>query len=247
MRRCFLQLSLTILLIGLWLPGGAQRTVMVAKGFGSQVYFPEGTIVAAYPNLIEQVTYLARLQSGYALDQPFPKSVDALRDVRGIVLADIPASALSGFMGRRALRQYVERGGSLLYFGGPLAFGKGGVAGSFLEDIFPVTVTGPWDQVKAANPAVRIAKSSPLTQDLRWNDSPKVYYYHKVIPKPGVDILLTCDGSPILVTGRYGKGRVAVVMATNLLGGPHPNETFFFQWSGYRPLLQRVLYWLLYP
>ncbi|HEY3397595.1 MAG TPA: glutamine amidotransferase [Armatimonadota bacterium] len=245
MRKNLIWIALALPLLGLGAAraADAQSTVLVAKGFGSQTYLPDGALAAMYPQLTEIDTFLARLQTGWVLDQPFPQKLAALSDVRAVVLADVPASALNGFMGRLTLRRYVEQGGSLLVFGGPLSFGKGEIAGSFLEDILPVTVSGPWDLVKATAPAVKVAKSSPVTDGLKWTESPKFYYYHKVTAKPGAEVLLACEGAPVLVTGRYGKGRVAVVLGT-FLGEPRPGETFFYQWSGYRPLLGRTLRWL---
>jgi len=37
---------------------------------------------------------VAKLQTGFVLDQPFPKSLSGLKDVKMIVPADVPASAL---------------------------------------------------------------------------------------------------------------------------------------------------------
>ncbi len=230
--------------VALSLPAAAQPTVMVEQGLGSQTYFPEGTLASMYPQLTESEAFLARLQSGFVLDQPFPRKLEALQEVRAIILNDIPASALNGFMGRLTLRRYVEQGGRLLMFGGPLSFGKGDITGSFLEDLLPVTVTGPWDLVKATNSEVQPGRASPVTQGLTWEDRPRIYYYHKVLPKPGAEVLLTCEGQPLLVTGRYGQGRVAVFLGAFMTGEPPANETFLYQWTGYRLLLGRVLRWL---
>jgi len=219
-----------------------RKTILVIRGLGHQVYLPDPTTWKPAQAVLKDA-YVAKLQTGFVLDQPFPKSLAALKDVKVIVLADVPASALGGLMGRRTLRRFVEAGGSLCMFGGPLAYGKGELAGSDLEDLLPVTTTGPWDIVKATSPTIALGRSSDLTQGLAWDKKPVVHYYHKVKPRPGNDVLLTCEGNPLLVTSRPGKGRAALFMGT-YLGQPGPNETSLYRWPDYPSLIARTMQWL---
>jgi len=225
------------------LPAGQRRTILVLKGLGNQVYLPDQANWKP-PGAVVKEAYVARRQTGFVLDEPFPKSLAALKDVKVIVLADVPASALNGLMGRRTLRQFVESGGSLCVFGGPLAYGKGELIGSALEDVLPVTITGPWDLVRATVPTINVSRrSSTLTRGLSWNKRPLIYYYHKVAARPQASILLECEGNPLLVTGYVGKGKVALFMGT-YLGEPRRGETFFYRWADYPVLLGRTLQWL---
>lgn len=98
--------------------------------------------------------------------------------------------------------------------------------------------------MRAKSAEVRVAKVSPVTDGLRWNEKPVVRYYHKTAAKSGAEILLECDGSPLLVTGRYGKGKVAIFAGT-YLGVPAQAEVFLYQWSDYPTLLSRVVQWLV--
>ena len=220
----------------------ADEGILIVAGLGSPVLMPAAALTPAL-GLTPAYSYLAVLQTGLALDVPFPKKLEGLRGNDLVVLADVPAAALSGLMGRRTLRQFVERGEGLLYFGGPLALGKGNVAGSAFEDALPVITTGPWDLVKAENPAVKVAASSPLTAGLHWEQKPLIGYVQKVTVRPGAQVLLKCGDAPVLVTGTYGQGRVAVFCGT-YLGDFAEGQVPFYEWSDYPKLLDRVINWL---
>ncbi|MHB9024157.1 MAG: glutamine amidotransferase [Armatimonadota bacterium] len=224
-------------------PATVKNSVLVLAGPDNRIYFPSDALTLTM-QLKYNYSYLANTQTGLLMDQPLPKKLAKLNNVNLIVLAGVPAAALNGLMGRRTLRQFVERGGSLLVFGGPLSLGKGGFVGSAIEPVFPVTTTGGWDLVKAASPVVKVAKASPITRGLRWNQQPLVFYYQRIIPRSGAETLLTCSGAPILVTGNYGKGRVAVFAATDL-GDPAAKQIPFYQWPDYLLLLTHVTKWLL--
>ncbi|MBU4285683.1 MAG: hypothetical protein KKD76_02135 [Verrucomicrobia bacterium] len=222
--------------------GEKENKIFLLKGLGNQIFLPESYLKNS--NLTVEVTYLANGMNGFVLDKPFPSSLEALKGIKIIVLANVPASALGGFMGRRTLRRFVENGGSLLVFGGPFSYGAGDLVGTPLEDILPVAITGPWDVVKTTTLLVKPAKISSLTTDLNWSRKPVLYYCHKTTPKIDSDVLLECDGIPVLVTGKFGKGKVAAFMGTNL-GLAKEGETFFYEWPDYETLLSRVMQWLL--
>jgi uncharacterized membrane protein len=220
----------------------ADDNMLILAGLGSPLLMPSALFTPAL-GLTPQYSYLARLQTGWALDVPFPKKLAGLAGNDLVVLADVPGSALSGLMGRRTLRQFVERGEGLLYFGGPFGLGKGEVAGSAFEVAMPVITTGPWDMVKADNPVVKVATASPITAGLHWDQKPTVGYYQKVTVRPGAQVLLKCGDAPVLITGTYGQGRVAVFAGT-YLGAPVEGQPAFFEWSDYPVLLARLITWL---
>ena len=217
------------------------NTVLVLAGLGHRICFPQDALAQA-TGLPFKYAYMVNA-GGLRLGQPFPKRLDGLNGVGVVVMANVSAAALNGFEGRRTLRQFVQRGGGLLVFGGPLSLGKGEMAGCAFEPALPVTTTGPWDLVKAKSPVVTPAKASPITAGLAWSGKPVLVYYQKTAAKPGADVLLECDGFPMLVTGRYGKGRVAVFAGT-YLGTPGHGAVLFHQWPDYTTLLTRVIRWL---
>ena len=223
-------------------PAPAHRTALVLAGLGNRTYFPADKL-AKTMKLTTTYAYVANTSRGWVLDQPFPRRLSDLNGIGVVVLADVPASALGGLMRRRTLRRFVERGGGLLVFGGPFSLGKGVVAACAFEPALPITTMGPWDMVKAKSRVVQVAKDSPIASGLAWKDRPLLFYYQKTVAKPGADVLLTCDGFPVLVTGQYGKGRVAVFAGT-YLGSFAAHEAFFYHWPDYTKLLTRVILWL---
>jgi Ca-activated chloride channel family protein len=70
-----------------------------------------------------------------------PTSPGELAGFDAIVLADTPADQVSASL-ESALDAYVRRGGTLLFAGGPRAFGPGGWRGTQLERIMPVSLEG---------------------------------------------------------------------------------------------------------
>jgi len=232
---------LAVLLSGTLTAASAQENILVLAGLGNTAYVPAKLFTPAL-GMTPRYSYLANALTGFVLDQPFPKKLEGLRGLELIVLADVPASAFNGLMGRRALRQFVEIGQGLLVFGGPFALGKGELEDCAFEDALPVTTTGPWDLVKADNPVVKVGKPSPITNGLHWEQKPVISYYQKVIPKPGAEVLLKCGEAPLLVTGTYGEGRVAVFTGTYLEAAK--GQTLIFDWPDYATMLGRLTWWL---
>ena len=159
---------------------------------------------------------------------------------RVIILANVPRLPKAA---TDRLESFVKRGGGLLVFGGPWSLGKGEVAGSAFEPALPIIITGPWDMAKAKSRNVTVTQPSPFTADLHWDLKPLVYYCQRTTARPGSATLLESAGVPLLVTGQYGKGRVAVFAGT-YLGAPAADEVFFYEWTDYPILLSRVLQWL---
>ncbi|MCL5674926.1 MAG: glutamine amidotransferase [Candidatus Omnitrophica bacterium] len=219
----------------------ARDTILVLAGLGNKTYLP---VKLLHETFTFKYSYLASLQTGFVLDKPFPQNFKKLKGIKIIIMADVPASALNGLLGRMALWEFVKHGGGLLYFGGPFAFGKGDIRDSLLESVLPVTTTGPWDMIKSPG-HVKTTGYSSITAELDWSKNPYIFYEQKVKPKSGSNTLLRCNGTPVLITGRYGKGKVAVFTGTyfgNLQ--KNKNHVFFYKWQDYPELLTRILNWL---
>jgi hypothetical protein len=71
-----------------------------------------------------------------AVESGFPKTSAVLDLYKVVILGSFPASDLSREQ-QDALREYVERGGSLIALGGEESFGRGGFADSALSPLFP--------------------------------------------------------------------------------------------------------------
>lgn len=101
---------------------------------------------------------------------------------------------------------YVQSGGSLLLTGGVYALGRGRWDESdILAPVLPVVLT-PYDLIEDAQ-VIECGLSDP----------PVTLWHHRLIAKPGAGITASLgNGSPAIVTGTYGAGRVAVIGLTPL-------------------------------
>jgi hypothetical protein len=139
-----------------------------------------------------------------------------------IVLNNVGANAL-GEAGEIAVSRYVKAGGSLLLCGGFYTMGRGRFNEGPLADALPVVVDGFFD----LQPLPRFTPLEPNTGlgSVEWIQSVKDV-------KPGATVRLTAGGKPALVTGNYGKGKVAVWLGTPM-GDPPPGATPYWdspQW-----------------
>ncbi|MBN1557479.1 MAG: hypothetical protein JW951_04965 [Lentisphaerae bacterium] len=140
-----------------------------------------------------------------------------------VVLGDLDAGALGDARARNLVR-FVETGGSLILLGGPDAWGPDGFAATPLQALLPVRPAGA--------PAVGGEFPVHLTDSGRahpafagdaalWQDTPPVLsVFPDAAVKAGTRVLVTAetpDGAqPIIVTERYGQGRVAAVLTDSL-------------------------------
>ena len=152
-----------------------------------------------------------------------------------------------GATGRRMLRDYVHCGGGLVVLGGYVSFGKGRDQGSWLEEILPVTLGGPWDLAPARDPALHGQETGVpecLVFPPHWQ--PQALWVHQAAPKPGATVAWTADGKPALVFGKYGNGWVVAVLATDLGKAPDESRLFFRtpEWPG---MLAGILKWVATP
>jgi len=61
--------------------------------------------------------------------------------------------------------------------------------------------------------------------------------------KKGAKVILTAGGQPVLVLGRYGKGKVAV-LTLSPTGEAKPGELAWWNWNGWFPLVKNIFTWL---
>jgi uncharacterized membrane protein len=176
----------------------------------------------------------------------FPGSYDELFAYHAIVLSDVNYRAL-GDTGFEMLCDYVEQGGRLLITGGPYAFGNGEFEETRVLTLLPVTLSGPFDLKWAGKgqswDLQPVQAGDPLLAGVDFTSAPKVFWRHQVTPKAGATVHLTAGGHPALVTGRYGKGKVAV-LTLSPTGKAAPGETAWWGWDGWSALLRNIVTWL---
>jgi len=178
--------------------------------------------------------------------ETFPGTYDELFSYNTVVLSDANYKAI-GDIGFEMICDYVEQGGSLLVTGGPYAFGNGEFEGTRFLEVLPVKLWGPFDlkwagknkswTLKPVNP------SSPVLKGVSFRQDPRVFWEHFVTPKRGAEVILEAGGHPVLILGRYGKGKVAV-LTLSPTGEARAGEVAWWDWDGWSPLMKNIFTWL---
>ncbi|WP_214473303.1 glutamine amidotransferase [Mesorhizobium sp. dw_380] len=191
----------------------------------------------------------------------FPQTMETLSAYDAVVLSDLGANTLllhpdTWIHSRptpnrlRLLRDYVRNGGGLLMFGGYYSFqGINGGARYHktpVEDVLPVTCLPMDDRVEVPEgyaPAVVGPQDHPILRGLG-KDWPILLGFNEVAVKDGAEVLATVSSDyrslPLLVTGKYGKGRT-VAWTSDV--GPHWLPPGFIAWNGYKTLFEQMLGW----
>lgn len=163
----------------------------------------------------------------------FPTSRAQLFAYRAIVLGSIEASFFTGDQLKMIGDFVSERGGGLLMLGGRDAFAEGGYVGTTLADLVPmdmevstrsederlVAVTAQPTSDGLRHPALQVAASDSAVA-LRWRTLPPLTTVNLLTrAKPGATVLLQGRigdrglTRPLLVSQRYGRGRVLALGA----------------------------------
>ena len=164
----------------------------------------------------------------------FPGTAEELARYDLVILANVNGRSLRPD-GRALLKRYVEYGGAVLMLGGYYAYGAE-YHGTELAEIAPVEFVNGRDLVASPDGA-RIAP-------VKDNAQPRVFWRHNVTPKPGTRVVLTADSQPLLITGTFGKGRVAV-FAGSVMGDPAAGQLPFWEWNQWPSVLAETLAWLV--
>ncbi len=143
----------------------------------------------------------------------------------------------------------MEEGGALLMYGGYYSFqginGGARFRNTPVEEVLPVTCLPYDDRVEVPEgftPTVADAKH-PMLKGIK-GPFPYLLGFNEVVVKPGAEVVMTVSPDykdlPLLVAGRYGKGRT-VAWTSDV--GPHWLPPEFIAWDGYGPLFERMLDW----
>ncbi len=71
------------------------------------------------------------------------------------------------------------------------------------------------------------------------------FWLQNVQPKDGAWVEMTAGQAPLLVCGRYGQGKVAIV-AGSVLGNSSKQATGFWQTNDWVNALSRVIHWMVF-
>lgn len=228
---------LGITLPKLSLPASASG-VLVVRGLYHEFWHTEEALAALRP----QLSCVVRIGAVEATLRGFPDSPAGLARSRLVVLAGVPAAAVS-LEQRAMLEAFVHAGGGLLVLGGPYAFGLGDWHTSdILSELLPVSLATHYDLVKCSPPGEWNVSPSWLPSDSGPAEKPVVFYRHRLSPKSGTEVVVTAGGEPLVVAGHAGRGRVVAVLATPL-GEPSAGELPWWQWSDWTKLFARFGHW----
>ena len=206
---------------------------------------------------LEAHGWTVEFQPSHVAARNFPMTAEALGAYDAVILSDIGANTLllhpdtfvrSKVLPNRlhALRDYVLGGGGLVMVGGYLTFqgidAKGQYAGTAVEEVLPVTLMRADDRVESPQGVVPVVTSAahPILQGVP-SDWPALLGYNRVSPKSEAELVATVGADPLLVAGRFGKGR-GVAFTSDC--GPHWAPPPFVDWTGYAPLWNGIAEWV---
>ena len=144
-----------------------------------------------------------------------------------------------------AIRDYVRASGGLVMVGGYLSFqgikAKARYQGTPIETALPVEIDGHDDRVEVpegVEPQV-VDGRHPIIKGIkgRW---PVVLGYNRVAPKSDAEIVVAVGSDPLLVAGKFGKGR-SVAFTSDC--EPHWAPPAFVSWPGYAMLWREIVRW----
>ena len=196
-------------------------------------------------------------QPSHVAARNFPMTAEALGAYDAVILSDIGANTLllhpdtfvrSKVLPNRlhALRDYVLGGGGLVMVGGYLTFqgidAKGQYAGTAVEEVLPVALMHADDRVESPQGVVPVVSNAghPMLQGVP-SEGPALLGYNRVALKTGADLIASVGADPLLVAGRFGKGR-GVAFTSDC--GPHWAPPPFVDWTGYAPLWNGIAEWV---
>lgn len=146
------------------------------------------------------------------------------------------------------MKSWVEDGGGILMLGGWLSFSgvqaKSGWGRSRFSEALPVECLSTEDLVEssAGFTAEVVNPEHPVTASLPWEQFPPIFGYNEVKAKPGAEVLVRVKetGDPLVVAGKYGKGRILTYMSD-----PAPHWGINFElWDGYDPFWRQAIQWV---
>jgi len=217
-------------------------------------------LVAALAGTAFDLTYMPSHQAA----SDFPTTLAGLKHYHAVMLSDIGANTLLlhpdvWLRGKtvpnrlKLIREYVRGGGGLAMIGGYFSFqginGGARYRGTPIEEVLPVSIL-PYDdrlEVPEGCKATVVDQQHPITKGLGKN-WPPLLGFNEIVLKQGEGIELLAraprgqGGHPLLVAGRFGKGR-SVAWASDI--GPHWVPPAFLRWPGFNRLWRQMLTWLV--
>ena len=191
----------------------------------------------------------------HRIENGMPTSAAELAKYGTVVISDVGANtfllgsdtfsrSLVGPNRLNVLAEYVRAGGGLVMVGGYMSFagieGKARYGSSPLQSVLPVAIqTGDDRSEHPEGSRPVVVTDHPILKGVspEW---PCVLGYNQVHSKPGSQVVVECNGDPLLVVGTYGGGRCVAFMSDL---APHWAPPSFVEWSCYGRLWSNILDW----
>ena len=184
---------------------GARESVLWVRGLYDNLLGLDEAILKAFPT--------GKIDKMYQRD--FKPTKDSLAAFGTLILPNVPVDYLQ-MPARKVIRDWVKSGGHLVILGGSVAFGQGGMVGTYLEEILPVEIRKKADV---------FAPDKPL--QLKGGSMGTVYYLHDHAAKPGAEVLLTAGGYTLASRISVGKGTCTAFSGTVLGASASEADAFW--------------------
>jgi uncharacterized membrane protein len=226
------------------------------KGFDhfTSVEYQEGASV--FLKCLEDAGFDVTYIRAHEISAKFPTSKEALAAFDVVVLSDIGSNSFlltdETFLRSETtvnrlqmIADFVADGGGLVKVGGYMSFsgidGRARYGMTPLAAILPIEILPYDDRVEVPQgmrPELCLPGHAAIgAASAPW---PNLLGYNKTIAKPGIDIIATVGGDPLLAVSRHGKGRV-VAFTSDL--APHWAPPEFLEWPEYPSLWTSLLHW----
>ena len=164
---------------------------------------------------------------------------EQLAQFKIVVLGNLDAQTL-GEERAKALVKFVEEGGSLILLGGDDAWADGGFAKTPLKQLLPV-------QREAGQPPLEGKFNVVLSKEgqthpalkavaQKWaKPMPVLSIFPGSNPSAGATTVMTADEKPLIITQRFGQGKVAAILSNSLWRWqlePGQKEEYQTFWDG---------------
>ena len=164
---------------------------------------------------------------------------DQLAQFKIIILGNMEGATL-GEDRAQSLVKFVDEGGSLILLGGDDAWSDQGFAATPLKQLLPVERDGNVPSREGHFNAILTKEGAahPALQSLvkKWtHPMPVLSVYPGSKPSGGATTVMTADNEPLVVTQRFGQGKVAAILSNSLWRWqlqPGQQEEYLSFWDG---------------
>ena len=164
---------------------------------------------------------------------------DQLAQFKIIILGNMNAETL-GDERAQSLLKFVDEGGSLILLGGDDSWSDHGFAATPLKTLIPIQRDGSVPSREGHFNAVLTKEGAahPALQSLvkKWtHPMPVLSIYPGSKPSGGATTVMSADDEPLVVTQRFGQGKVAAILSNSLWRWqlqPGQQEEYLAFWDG---------------